>query len=534
MNAEQDQELWQVETGGQVFDTTFAEMTGWIEQGSLLRIDRVRKGNLRWIEAGKVPSLMAVFNAKESGEPTPPPVITLTKLGPVTVPADAAANPRNFTPPPPPVENTCSVHADAPASFVCGTCTSLFCKACPNSYGGTVKICPMCGAMCEPVLKPDAERLATMKYATLVGGRFGFGDFGQALAYPFKFKASLILGGIMYMLFSVGGGSISFGGIFMMWGALASYLMANTLTFGILATTVENFSQGKIGLNFMPTFEDFSIWDDVVHPFFLSIGVYIVSFGPLIATGLIAFFLVVGSVNTEINGVRDDTVRSVQPGLPYAANAAKQSEEVRQLVNRAADNQKRRVEMFENGDTEGDEMAPADPRIIDEDRDFKEMNQLIQQQRKAELEAAVGKTPETKAKEQAAMIKQILGYGMLFVLLGGLGLLWGLFYFPAACAVAGYTRSFSATLNPSVGIDTIRRLGLDYFKILVMVIVIAAASGFVGMFFHGVFAVFDMPGVGNVPANAISSLFGFYFSIVFACILGFALYKAADRLKLPA
>lgn len=67
MNTELNQEMWQVEANGQVFETNFAEMTEWIADGSLLRIDRVRKGNLRWIEAGKVPSLAAVFNAAEIG-----------------------------------------------------------------------------------------------------------------------------------------------------------------------------------------------------------------------------------------------------------------------------------------------------------------------------------------------------------------------------------------------------------------------------------------------------------------------------------
>jgi hypothetical protein len=45
-NIETRTESWQVETGGQVFDTNFDEMATWIAEGSLLRIDRVRKGNL--------------------------------------------------------------------------------------------------------------------------------------------------------------------------------------------------------------------------------------------------------------------------------------------------------------------------------------------------------------------------------------------------------------------------------------------------------------------------------------------------------
>ena len=157
---------------------------------------------------------------------------------------------------------------------------------------------------------------------------------------------------------------------------------------------------------------------------------------------------------------------------------------------------------------------------------------MIQDQRKAQLESVLGKTPETKAKEQSEFLKQVIGYGALFLVIGGLCLLWGLFYFPAACAVAGYTQSFGATLNPTVGLDTIRRLGVDYFKILLMALAIAVMSGFISGVIGAALSAFDMPGVGNVPARAIGSLFTFYFSVVFSCVIGFALYKGADRLKL--
>ncbi|HSU24369.1 MAG TPA: hypothetical protein VLI65_00175, partial [Pyrinomonadaceae bacterium] len=69
MMNEQTLELWQVDANGKIFDTSFAELIVWIGEGSLLRQDKVRKGNLRWIEAGKVPSLIAVFNAKDNGVP---------------------------------------------------------------------------------------------------------------------------------------------------------------------------------------------------------------------------------------------------------------------------------------------------------------------------------------------------------------------------------------------------------------------------------------------------------------------------------
>ncbi|HTH51923.1 MAG TPA: hypothetical protein VL501_08320, partial [Pyrinomonadaceae bacterium] len=149
------------------------------------------------------------------------------------------------------------------------------------------------------------------------------------------------------------------------------------------------------------------------------------------------------------------------------------------------------------------------------------------------LESTFGKTPETYETEKNAMWSRIVGYGAIFLGLGGLALLWGLFYFPAACCVAGYTRSFGATLNPTVGLDTIKRLGGDYAKVLAMSLIILMASAAVSAGLGIVFNAFALPGVGNLPAKFIGSLFGFYLSVVFSCVLGFAIYKAADRLQLP-
>ena len=69
MEQHHDQEIWQVEASGQIYQGSFTELSTWIQEGSLLRADKVRKGNLRWIEAGRVPSLALVFGAVEKGEP---------------------------------------------------------------------------------------------------------------------------------------------------------------------------------------------------------------------------------------------------------------------------------------------------------------------------------------------------------------------------------------------------------------------------------------------------------------------------------
>ena len=525
MNSYNSQELWQVEANGTVYDTDFAEMTSWIDNGTLARNHKVRKANLRWIEAGKVPSLMSVFNAKDNGQPVAP-VITATMLAPTQLSGIDPASP----------SNGCSMHPEIDAVFVCGTCSNQFCKTCPNSYGGTVKICPFCGAMCKPLsmTTPRSSHSPQDTRQAVHDGKFGFSDFGEAMAYPFKFKTSLIMGAVMYAIFSIGQGAMGFGGIFMLSGALFSFLMANTLTFGVLANTVENFSQGKIGLNFMPSFDDFSVWDDVVHPFFLSIGVYIVSFGPLLAVFLVAIFMVVGSVTSEMNSMQSDAARTVRPDLPYASKAANQSEKVKELLNKQNEIQNKRIAAIEAGDEPPDAAIPTGMTATDEDAEFERLHNMIQESRKEQLESTIGKAPDTVAKERSEMIRGILGYGVMFLLLGGVCLLWGLFYFPAANIVAGYTRSFAATLNPSVGFDTIRRLGFDYAKILAFGFLLAIMSGIVGGLVGAAFGAFDLPGVGNIPANGIGALFGFYFSVVFSCMIGFALFKNAEKLKLPS
>lgn len=536
MNAENIQEGWQVEANGTVYDTDFAEMTSWIDNGTLVRSHKVRKGNLRWIEAGKVPSLISVFNAKENGQPAAP-VITATMLAPTQLAGSLATIPIN----PPPIDpalssNACSMHPEFDAVYICDTCANQFCKTCPNSYGGTVKICPFCGAMCRPLARTSATSGYSQQYThpAPVDGKFGFSDFGESLAYPFRFKTSLIMGAVMYSIFSVCQGAMGFGGIFMLSGALMSFLMANALTFGVLANTVENFAQGKIGLNFMPSFDDFSIWDDVVHPFFLSIGVYIVSFGPLLAVFLVAMFMIVGNVTKEMNSMQSDAARTVSAELPYASKTASQSEQVKELLKKQADKQNRRVTAMETGnDLPDEELTPA-ASVDPDEAEFERINTMIQENRKAQLESTIGKAPDTVANERSEMIKSILGYGVVFLLLGGVCFLWGLLYFPAASIVAGYTRSFAATLSPSVGFDTIKRLGADYVKILAFGILLAIMSGFVSGLLGAIFGAFDMPGVGNIPAKAIGAFFGFYLSVVFSCVVGYALYKNAHNLKLPS
>jgi hypothetical protein len=331
----------------------------------------------------------------------------------------------------------------------------------------------------------------------------------------------------MFAFFSLGKMATSFGGIYMIVGSIFSYMLANMLAFGILANTIDSFAHGKIGGNFMPDFDDFSLWDDVIHPFFLSIGVYISAFGPFILVFLIGSYLVMSSVSSQMNTMKTNLEQT--PGTPYynVRDTVDQSEDVKGVLSNTE-----RINQQHLDAQESIENGQPSVTVDQSEENVQRVNKMIADSKRQELESVVGKSPETRERESAAFIAALLKLAAPIMVIGFITFLWGLFYFPAACTVAGYTRSFVSTVNPLVGLDTIKRLRFDYVKILFMALFLVVAFAIASMIFSFIFMAFDMPGVGNVPAKAFESLVWFYLVIVFACLLGFAMFKASDRLKL--
>jgi len=61
-------EVWRVSTVEGIFEADLETLKQWIVEGCVLPTDKVTKGNLSWIEAGRVPKLKDAFN----GDHTPP------------------------------------------------------------------------------------------------------------------------------------------------------------------------------------------------------------------------------------------------------------------------------------------------------------------------------------------------------------------------------------------------------------------------------------------------------------------------------
>jgi len=560
MSSEQNlSEVWQIEVGGQIYEAPFVELSDWINEGSLQPTDKVRRGNLRWIEARRVPNLVPFFNAKETGAPMPVVVNTIDAAQQVDVTPESIVPTENFpepetfflapdpidhsiavpsNPAPPPDPDFCAIHPDLSTVFVCDGCGTGFCKVCPNSYGGTVRICPFCGAMCRTQSEVVQKKTQTATRVLAISEGFGAADFFNALSHPFKFKVSLFFGAVMFAAFSVGQTVSSLGGIYMIVSAIFCMLLANMLTFGVLANTIDNFSRGNLDSNFMPSFEDFELWDDVVHPFFLSIAAYISAFGPFMIALAIGFYFVTSSASSQMDAFQQKVEKI--PGTHYydAQRTLDQSQQVKGVIGNINKEQTERLEKLgalneQPADLdESSTTGPVEDQSRRETREQEELWEMAQQSRQQSFEAVVGKSPETQAKESEAMFQGFLNLAAPLVVIGAIFFLWGLFYFPAACVVAGYTRSFASTINPLIGLDTIKRLGGTYAKILMMELALVLASLLFGTILGAILSPLDLPGFGNIPAKFVGSLFSFYLYVVFSCVLGYAIFKKSDDLQI--
>jgi hypothetical protein len=146
---------WLVEAQGVVYEADFEELKEWICESAVLPSDRVKRGSLRWLPVKNVPELQefinealnipvevptiadelaALMNSNHDPESEKQESDTLGAEQPVGSPVDC-----------------CHFHADREIAFVCDVCEHSFCKTCPKSFGGGVKLCPMCDALCRAV-----------------------------------------------------------------------------------------------------------------------------------------------------------------------------------------------------------------------------------------------------------------------------------------------------------------------------------------------------------------------------------------------
>jgi hypothetical protein len=471
-------EVWRVSTPEGVFETDLETLKQWIVEGCVLPTDKVTKGNLSWIEAGRVPKLKGAFNGDVSSAPEPASNSYETSVDP---------NPPNISTPPPdwvepakaiPSDSAgCHNHPEAEPEYVCRMCGAVFCKACPKYVRGKVPVCPLCGDLCREY-RTETEKTAR---ATFQSSGFGMDDFVRAIRYPFNHKTALITGALIYGLLMLAG----FRGSVVAW----------VILFGCISHVISQVAWGRLNRSFMPDFSAFSLWDDLVVPIFLGIGIMIVSWGPMIALVIALMFGVLGGAGGKSSSFGTD--HAAQSTGPTQDDLAVLTDPNADPAKQAAANKK-----------------------------LQELHPGAQIAREAEQSKAEASDPAGQLRD----LLPYLGAGVSVLLLLLLFIAWGVFYYPMALTVAGYTQSFGSVVNPLVGLDTIRRMGITYFKAFAMVMVIQVAAIVVGAIITVVTSPFALPFVGNLVGYFINATFTFYFNLVVACILGLSLFKCADRL----
>jgi len=481
-------EVWRVSTVEGVFETDLETLRQWILEGCVLPTDKVCKGSHNWIDAGRAPMLRSAF----AGEYTPPPP------QPTAPPGDWQTPPSYEAPAPTEATNdwadesnagsydtradganACLNHPDLAPYYLCRRCSATWCETCPRFVSGSkIPLCPSCGDLCK-LFNEITARVAQSEFQA---SGFGLADFGRAIRYPFQHKLALLVGALIYGLLLLAG--------------FRGSLVAWMIMFGCISHVISQVAWGRLHRSFMPDFSAFSMWDDLVMPIFLGIGIAIVTWGPIIAL-VIALFLGVMS----------------GPGLPGMVPG--------QDMAAAAES---------SGPTPDDLDVLTDPNA-----DPKKLEEAAKRLDQLRPGAQIAQEAERSKNENdptamTQMLMPYLGAGLALLVLFLLGLAWAIFYYPMALTVAGYTQSFASVINPLVGLDTIRRMGSTYFKAFGMVIVVQVVALVVSVIIALITSPFNLPFVGNLPANFINGTATFYFNLVIACLLGLSLYKSADRL----
>ncbi|HEY0544192.1 MAG TPA: hypothetical protein VGC91_02255 [Pyrinomonadaceae bacterium] len=511
MSAQNLLELWRVETPEGIFEADLETLRQWIREDCVMPGDKVAKGNLHWIEAGRVPLLRAAFGNKLAAPSASPQTATTATVaapaqtamtGQTVIPVPPTAPAAHTLAPasnswPPPVESSyaasgtyaaaapppafapqgnafpqhpgCVNHPFTPPHFICRECGATFCQSCPKYVGNKVPLCSVCGDLCKPF--QEVRQKAMLRQSQTAG--FGFNEFALAIAYPFRHPFSVLLMAVIYAMLSLFG--------------LKGQVIACGILFGSMSHVINQFAWGATNCGLYPSFESFSWWDNAIRPMFLSIGIYIITFGPVIVLSLAILFGV-------ITLAKPSAQRQAQ--LPQQPRSEMTERDIQALLHQADPN------------------SPA-PKPIEP----------TSQPTPAEMKSQ-------KKSDDIGSSLLALGLSGTVLILLLLCLAWAVFYYPMALTIAGYTEDFWAVVNPKVGLDTMRRMGLNYVKAFFMYLFVQIPALFVMVFLFIVLAPFNMPFFGNLPALFMSGIVTFITSLIIACILGFALFKSGDRLDI--
>jgi len=486
--------IWQVNVDGKIYETDLEMLKQWIAEGKVGPTDPVRKGTLSWIAANRAPALRGAFPVGDSFSSSPNRASTIGSPSALQSPlapkaSTAAAGPGGDPIPAQPGASACHNHPELPPDYVCRICGATCCKDCPQFVASSrIPTCPLCGDMCIPVGEAKENEATTARQVTAgpsVGSSssFGLGDFGRALRYPLKHPLGLVAIAVFYEFLRLGG--------------IKTHLIALSILFACLSLVIKQIAWGRFERSFIPDFNDFSLADDVLGPAVLGLGTALVTFGPFL---MLLLAILTGWIGTGAPAVAGAPQVQIGP-----ENSPLTAEDLHTLIN--------------SENPEKDEAT---------------MKKLQQLHPAAQAKATIREsTPPSQADSMMEIARPLLNSTGLVTALGMLSLGWALVYYPMALAVAGYSEDFWSVINPMVGLDTIRRMGLVYAKAFCMYVGIQTIGFGLVIIVTAATAPLALPLLGNLPARFIGGVITFYCSLVVACILGLALHKCAGRLNIP-
>ena len=274
-------EMWRVSTIEGVFETDLETLKQWVVEGCVLPTDKVSKGNLSWIDAGRVPKLKGAFEGVIDIPPASPQADTETNQGGWQVPPNETQAPFE-TPHETPYSTisplvSCQNHPGVEPKYVCRACATMLCAECPRFVGTSkIAVCPFCGDLCHSYTEIKTKTAR----AEFQSSGFGFSDFLTAVQYPWKHKTALIGGAFLY-------------GLLLLTGFRGS-LFAWMIMFGCISHVISQVAWVVSIAALCPTLVEFSFIEDLVQPLFLGLGITLVSWGPVI---VLVLALVLGVVS---------------------------------------------------------------------------------------------------------------------------------------------------------------------------------------------------------------------------------------------
>ena len=492
------QELWQIEVQNRIYQADTSELIEWIKEGSIQPDDKVRRGNLRWLNASRIPQLRIYFRttvgdgvAATASDAT----IEIERNGVIDGAVEAAetigsipvSDPHAGRRTDPNYLKHCLRHAGKPTSFVCNVCGSPLCGECTNRFG-TVRLCSLCSGMCVTLEdfqhgtsitgalnKPYARKTLEKKRRASDG--LGVREVVDAIKYALRLSTGRVFKLLLFVTVTVGMAAAFVQTIPAIAVAFVAFLLLLSLAFDILMTASKDYGHHDDGA----ASSDGEISAPVqryVRSLLSGANAVVVSFGLCIvitfAAGTYAWYAFSTSLDNVESQMRQE--------------------------GRAIDSTARR-EM----------VTDLDAKIL------RARNEI--------MSSAFGQVDSDENPQIERTVTSFMRLSIWFLTPIFVSLLIGAVYFPSACLNLLRGSSFRRLASPRAGLARIWSLGYEYVKILFLLLTMVTVTAAAGV---GTFAL--IRGFSSTPVALIStvSLLGgisFLLWTAFSYVLAQAVHK---------